>query len=395
MKHLSSSCLAFLIFLAGCTQNDLELTGSKVDDNATSIARTIPIASAMKTSDTFLGKYDSTRSDNQPECIAILRDAQTRSSSTEPDTLAYIFNYPENEGFSIIAAKTNVFPILAYSDKGNFDMANESSKANFIDNIAAYIDSQTLDYSEVNIDGKYPVGTSSYSITYNLGQDSPFDAYVVKENPGCPAGCVAVATAYCMLESSYLLSYHDQTFYCGAITRALKAHDEEGYEEEEPKYPKEPSYSYEEAVDKVALMMYYIGKEVYMEYTTSGSWAYSSDAYNLLKNTDFDISKYQFYNFSTIFSELEKSKIAYISGYDYGRKAGHAWVADGTAWIPTPEIPGTLARRYIHCNWGWNGNDNGFFCGDVLSINDQKNYTPKYFFTLSNKGMVNFKFTGK
>lgn len=59
---------------------------------------------------------------------------------------------------------------------------------------------------------------------------------------------------------------------------------------------------------------------------------------------------------------------------------GHAWVVDGCIYqkqsiqlydhnhVLTGEVYDT--RDYVHCNWGWNGNCNGYYYTNVFNLNN-------------------------
>lgn len=36
---------------------------------------------------------------------------------------------------------------------------------------------------------------------------------------------------------------------------------------------------------------------------------------------------------------------------------------------------------YIHCNWGWGGNGNGYYKGDIFEVGD-RTYKPLQFFAV-------------
>ena len=51
---------------------------------------------------------------------------------------------------------------------------------------------------------------------------------------------------------------------------------------------------------------------------------------------------------------------------------GHAWVVDGyidyvTGWRSEEHL-------YLHCNWGWNGNCNGYFLDGVFNTDTSPSY---------------------
>lgn len=137
----------------------------------------------------------------------------TRGSANLSDTLAYVVNYPKNGGFVIVASSNRVYPVLAFSDDGNFSFENEISKTNFIENIGAYLEEadEEASYvvSENDFDGCYVVAPT---VKTSLSQRSPWNKFVIEEHPGCPVGCVAVAAAQVMSHSKRTLSYHGVSY---------------------------------------------------------------------------------------------------------------------------------------------------------------------------------------
>ena len=67
-------------------------------------------------------EYPQTRSAESVQVDYVIDEkAATRSVGNANDTVAYIFNWGENDGFAIVVADDRVFPILAYSEKGKFE----------------------------------------------------------------------------------------------------------------------------------------------------------------------------------------------------------------------------------------------------------------------------------
>ena len=54
--------------------------------------------------------------------------------------------------------------------------------------------------------------------------------------------------------------------------------------------------------------------------------------------------------------------------------SGHAWVIDGYMKRKRVASTGTISERQtlVHCNWGWNGNCNGYFTSGVFKTNEAK-----------------------
>ena len=82
------------------------------------------------------------------------------------------------------------------------------------------------------------------------------------------------------------------------------------------------------------------------------------------------------------YDHLEDDGVAVVCGVDYGANGGHAWVLDGVASAYCKTVtytrynPRTGAYetkeikeetlKYLHCNWGWYGDKNGYFLQNVF-----------------------------
>lgn len=110
----------------------------------------------------------------------------------------------------------------------------------------------------------------------------------------------------------------------------------------------------------------------------------------------FDMTDVYSYNLSQIKNSLQNNSPVYISGNDY-QQGSHAWVIDGYRKVsrykyynvyecivskpsdPIDEhewclISSTLNSvtnfEQVHCNWGWDGRDNGYFESGVFCVDD-------------------------
>ena len=107
----------------------------------------------------------------------------------------------------------------------------------------------------------------------------------------------------------------------------------------------------------VATLLYHLGVSVDMQYSPSGSGAYSSDARDalvdyfgyspnaqLLPKNSFPIETFIY----KLKNELNLNRPVYYSGSGSG--GGHAFVCDGYQ-----------GDDFFHFNWGWSGYANGYF----------------------------------
>lgn len=374
----------------GCSnvlENDIEDKTKAINLENAELHNVINLEEATFIADYMLNKK-STRTLETPEIDYVIRKkGLTRSEKFIPDTLAYIINYPEG-GFVIVSADRRVYPILGFSYENKFSFTNEIVYSEFIDNIESYIenadDTIIYDVTEGNFDSCYDFPPK---IQISLSQGAPWNKYVIQEHPGCPVGCVAVATALVMSHTQRSLQYHGVTYNFKSLVETIQ---------EGPTYnilqnnnvqpnvvvvptPENPSYTYAEAVDAMAKILYWIGKDVNMNYKIGGSSASSEKAYNLCYSLGFTVpSGYVTYDIIQITEYLRDNYIIYLRGTN-DQNGGHAWVVDGCSFCV--DANNEIIDTYLHCDWGWGGTSNGYFSGRVFEVPAGK-YEPRNFFAV-------------
>lgn len=371
MKQLIYMFLFLLLVSCSSTMDEMPL------HKQTSTQFHVSEAKARLIAEDFLSKKDETRSQTKEQANVqyVFSSAKTRS---ENDTVAYVINYPDNGGFVIISSDNRINPVLAYSTTGTFSFDNEIAYQNFILPLEEYISENTANVTSPWIEDEKDecVLMPPLVKAVNLSQWDPWDKYVIKEHPGCPVGCVAVATALVMTTSIDNLSYHGSYYHLSSIEQGIAKGPEDS-----SKSPKRivggglRPYPYAQAVDSMAKILYWIGKDVNMNYTTDGSGAVSLDAYNLIKSLKFNITEpYQTYDLIKIAKAIGKKNIVYVRG------SGHAWIADGAEYC-YDQFTDTYHDVYIHCDWGWGGYGNGYFTGSVFKVGNY-NFSPNDFFAV-------------
>jgi hypothetical protein len=102
-----------------------------------------------------------------------------------------------------------------------------------------------------------------------------------------------------------------------------------------------------------------------------------------------------------LYELLKDGGIAIALGINSNNKE-HAWVADATGEIETTTIIPvvgndsnsnyeTTISKYLHYNWGWNGNCNGFFLVDIFATQSAYSYDSTYHNIKSDYGQ-NFQY---
>lgn len=384
--------LLYVILVVGCSSHmdDVSLPHKTATISPLADHHTINQDEAIVMASHILHKNATRSIAGFPACEYVLNNTHTRSSISA-DTIAYIINYPNDEGFAIVSRDRRVYPILAFSNEGNFTLENENAKVNFIDCIASYLDeniSDTVyDVTENDMDGCYVVEPM---IKTSLHQRSPWDKYVIAEYPGCAVGCVAVATALVMSYSKVQISYHNSTFHLKSMISAINKENTSASLNAPARIvggsefpsPIQPTYSYAQAVDYMAQLLYWVGKDVDMTYGSDVSTASSRDAYDLCRALNFNIpSGYASFNINEVTRYLKDNHILYLRGGNVHGGAGHAWVSDGCYFCVDLDDPTIIIRTYIHCDWGWGGDGNGYYAGDVFTASGLS-YKPANYFAI-------------
>ena len=301
-----------------------------------------------------------------------LGGGMTKSVETQ-DTLAYIVNFSDGNGFAVIAADRRVEPILAIIPEGKYESNHiPPGAATFFANIGPYLQRQIenhekesskylsnalkamyeyLDYSnegaEVTKSDGFDLSafmqpTVSYRevsreetqitplVTTKWGQDEPYNtqcpivqrpiindagAIVDYENVNALAGCVATATAQIMAYWEY----------------------PSGYDWDEMKANPLGWHVSLDAQNDIARLMRHIGDGVHMTYGFDASSARTSDVPSYLSSVGYSNygNVFRITNASSspysgsIFSDLQIGRPVIMSVGDLMSDARHAFIVDG------------------------------------------------------------------
>ena len=332
---------------------------------------------------------------------------QLEVAPVEADRI-YAFNI-EGGGYIIASADSRTLPVLGYSTTGTIDWEqmpeNMRSWLKQYDEAIATLGSRTDFRDGEQTTTLYGQGTTTARqshraarmaveplIKTHWNQNAPYwdqvPTYQGPEpnlrNKQCYVGCVATAMAQVMNywqwpntvpdglpDYDYNIQYNgnDYTWHVGALPPTWfdwdNMADDYGYYD--PEIGKYIRLETTEAQDKaVATLMRYCGQSVGMKYRPSGaggsSAEYISVAKALVNYFDYNaaqrIERQFFFSIDEweeiIYSELAAGRpVAYGGQSDSG---GHAFVCDGYD-----------GNGLFHINWGWSGQDDGYFALAVLN----------------------------
>lgn len=221
-------------------------------------------------------------------------------------------------------------------------------------------------------------------VKVNWGQYFPFNEYV----PICPttgyhmpAGCVATAIAQ-------IMSYHKWPETIGSSYTSFTDLDWDVLASR--KYG--PEFNDSDEKHQIATLFSYIGTNVGMEYDcyeNGGSGSNIGKAESAFRNKFIYLSdgvvSYSTHQVRNNLRNVNDPRPVYVRGADKNGNGAHAWVVDGykdqyrtcmelAYWYryeggDSPRelfVVDTLRtykyiNDYVHCNWGWEGTNNGWF----------------------------------
>lgn len=352
-------------------------------------------ADALGIAQRFFNKSTSGSRSSSDLTVSYYTNPQ-KSRNEAADILSYIVNRGDDDGFILVASDKHVSPVLAFSETGHFSYEaspDDPVYTYFLSNLEAYYaaaaqNDTVPDSSDDILDGCY---IHNFVDQGGWHQKAPYNKYVVQEYPDCVAGCVAVAVGLVMHYSRDEMTYHNEQFNFKGIREVMAGRSYSGMTKDQ-------------AQDKIAKLLYYIGQDVYMSYGKRESKAMSIDGVYLLDDLGFRVNSDTFLSYSKNIRQLAwdllHNKIVYMHGQDETLSPNaicraHAWILDGCRVCfyddlnTTPETctPEDIRNVAVHCDWGWGGSCNGFYEAEVLN--------PDLFYYTKNLEYVSVEFGHK
>ena len=307
--------------------------------------------------------------------ITVERGAELRGNRAgNADAMPYyVFNAAHEQGFAIIAGDDRVAPLLGYSDRGSIDASNmPPALAAWLDEVAAAVASMP-ETAAPAAETKEATPVVDALVKTQWYQLTPY-------NDKCPAKdvytcCVATAMAQIMnyhrwpekgygtitYESYYGLNDSDDPNKVGVINHdfSQSTYDWDNMLATYTLVDGKPNWN-DAQKDAVATLMRDCGYAARVQYTTHESIAYDADAAaGLSEHFGYDAHLYPHYKYSTsewmdiMKKELDNGYPVLFTGQAplaSNSGGGHAFVADGYD-----------SNSYLHINWGWNGEADGFY----------------------------------
>lgn len=305
-----------------------------------------------------------------------------RSGVMEGSADYFVFNFPGEKGFAIVAGDDRVRPVLGYSDEGSFDPDNLPEN---LRGMLAYYQDQITWANDKDIEATPDIaaewsrlmsGTALRAAgepvllrTANWSQGEPYNRQTpIIKGEHAVTGCVATAMGIIMKYHEYpirAVNPPEWNYYSvdGRYQGFQLTYDDYDWANMLDTYT---STSYNDTqADAVAELLYHCGANVEMKYTLEESGTPTvlaaralsdvfgySHSIRYLQKDDYRWEEWK----EMLKNELDTGYPVIYDGQS--NSGGHAFVCDG---YNNDEL--------YHINWGWGGLYNGNF---VLSLLDSK-----------------------
>lgn len=339
--------------------------------------------------------------------IKVVMNNKSRSGESS-DTLMYVVNFEDEQGFAIIPANRTMPELLAVTENGSYDPETGSEVEPFqeyMDNAMnilveapeRIIDTLQQNFKEnVYIDEDEVISTVVPKAPYTWCQSKIEGQFCENGICGCGPLAAALCMAYYKYPQSVSITYPNDTipnnYNLTLNWDNLRIHD-----------GRTPYVMYNDVLkycvedvpinDQIALghLCREIGYRMNATYNPSSTSTITFNIRSAISDFGFTLSALYSYNEDDEKDILYSGKIIYAVGAD--NTSGHAWVIDGykrikrttTHYIvehdpfdlnPTWELKGQSVSYFSlsHHNWGWKGSCNGWFYIGLWSTNNAYSY---------------------
>lgn len=311
----------------------------------------------------------------------------------EDNPLLYIVNFEDDKGYAVIGADKRINGLIAICEEGNYNGAGSlnpsaeealemaaiyasstipSIKDSFPDFITRIVEEDTLIYSIIKP-----------RIVTKLGQQWPTGYFCPNGYCGCSITAAAQIMSYYEEPRSYSINYPNaDVSFINIDWQDIKIHSGNGL------YCFSHCEASEESHFILARLCRQLGYEAGSKYADNGTGTSLNQEPGLFKNTSLNVTERFSYITNSTIDRIHDDGILFMgSKPELGSGPGHAWLIDGynhykikqsiynghpTLLDPTGENnkefirENILENTYVHINWGWNGNSNGFYYDGIF-----------------------------
>lgn len=405
LNYLVICSLLSIIFFA-CNEdtclysNEKEISKiSKSSKRSLEEAREIAL-NAAKTFETENSRSEfKTRTLSLNDVKFILGRSYSRSTSTN-DTLMYVFNYDNEEGFAVVSANENTEPLICVTESGTYDADVEKENIGFgmyMNMARTYIekaDASSLldDTSGTFMDVKRVKDTTEVvhilpKIQTQWGQTGYEAVYTSNGQSGCSNTAMAQIMTYFAYPSSIAITY-------SGATKTSQTLNWDNIKMHTIRHSHGVCSASDETHEAISQLHRQLGAMNYSQYLSNITWTIAYNVINSFNALGYTASEWKSYTESGVTSALQNNKLIFMGGScDVTDEtsgeivtSGHHWVADGYAHYDVHVVEytkpvgslewelledfGITAYKYLHMNWGVDGRCNGYFSMGVFDASE-------------------------
>lgn len=370
--------VATVLFWACTSEEGVSDVGIQVNTGIRSIDDAMQIAEKSYLS--FYGR--SGRSASAPVCSKencyVVKGRSSRGLAN--DTMLYVINFDNNEGFALINPMENKVPLLGITEEGHYNPDEGTDNENFdyfMDKLSVYLTLPGDSIFSPNVPGTFPSTIESVSPKVKVlwGQHSPYGDECSNGVAGCANTAMAMVISYFEFpqvlpltypnhpRSSVIFNWDDLHLHAKAPNRGCQeTHVTETHA----------------ALAQLCRELGYRAGSVYNPGSSAVKPTTGTDLYapiNVLSDMGYSVSSLYYFTEERCRTALRGSNLVYMLGW--ASEGGHAWIMDGYKVYATGSflVGGTPSTKtYFHYNWGWDGDCNGYFLSNVFDTSSATDY---------------------
>lgn len=367
----------------------------------------------------------NSRSGATKEIASVKAIVSTMSRSNMSDTLIYVVNFADENGFVMVSAPRTADEILAVVETGNYDPEEGTDNPGFnyfLDCAVEYVtnisavglvtgDSISSELRPSNPDGYVTFkeivdtlahwgGRDNYALKIHWNQTGVFGKYCPNGIAGC--GPVAIGTIAAHLNyltvGKSLLTYNfpERDVDSDSITwQQFMVHDRENPNGSLSCWEKDKIWAH----NAIGRMLRQIGYDCGSDYKTSSTSTLTGVCGAALKKyvpAATSVSNYIKFDSKKVMRDIDKGLLFMVS-QTKENLGGHAWVADGYDYTKVAKTrlkiirnlttnnvkietvsTDTIETSFTSFKWGWGGTQDGYFANNVFEVGPYTFNTPQY-----------------
>ena len=323
-----------------------------------------------------------------------------KSRSQSSDTLLYVINYTDNNGFAVVSANPNTTGLIAVTETGTY--TSDFKEENKNSGISLFMDLAEMYVSKANY--KLDGGLSGV-IKELIEETDTIDTWIEPkvsvswgqtghEGKFCPngiSGCSITALGQIMTYFEHPSQMN--ITYENAPVSVLNLNWSE-IKKYKNTFDDTATNAVHNAIGHLCRQLGELANSKYYESSTSTT---TTEAMNTISTLGYTVSSNLMdYNNTSFLSTLSNNNLVYMRGdrlIDNNTTVGHAWIVDGHFervihnTIYTRELGSTFMElfdesyvyyNYNHINWGYDGSCNGYFLKNVFDTYNAIEYDGTY-----------------